>query len=139
MPRNTVYLEAPDRTQDLLSIKWAFRSAGYAIGSTWHEGQLGKSSEAFKDHWNATAMEQLQFCDSLVVMAGNHNSAMPELAMMAGFAFARGLRVIWIGPAARGLSDFRAIQHFNTAEDFRKQLVPRIASEPLPNSERLAA
>jgi hypothetical protein len=37
MPGNTIYLEAPELTQDLLNIKWALRSPGYAIGSTWHE------------------------------------------------------------------------------------------------------
>lgn len=46
MPRNTVYLEAPERTQDLLNIKWALRSAAYAIGSTWHDDNAGAPSVA---------------------------------------------------------------------------------------------
>ena len=133
MPRNTVYLEAPDRTQDLLNVKWALRSAGYSIGSTWHEGLAGTSPSAYKDHWNATGMEQLQFCDSLVVVCGNYGPV-PELAVMAGFALARGLRVIWIGSPVRGLIDFRAVQQFNTAQDFQRQILP-----PIPNSLPLAA
>ena len=138
MPRDTVYLEAPDRTQDLLTIKWALLSAGYAIGSTWHEGQAGTSPLAYADHWNARGMEQLQFCDSLVVVCGKNQEIVPEVAMMAGFALAGGLRVIWIGSRVRGLDDFRAIQKFNTAEDFRRQIQP-LSSESLPSSLPLAA
>lgn len=61
MPRNTVYLEAPDLSQDLLNIKWALRSVGYAIGSTWHEDKAGTSASRYADHWNARGMEQLRF------------------------------------------------------------------------------
>lgn len=68
MPKNTVYLEAPERTQDLLNLKWTLRSAGYTIGSTWHEGEAITSLLPFRDHWNATSVGQLQICDSLVVI-----------------------------------------------------------------------
>jgi hypothetical protein len=53
---STVYLEAPELTQDLLNIKWALRSAGYAIGSSWHERGASKSCSASKDHWTARGL-----------------------------------------------------------------------------------
>jgi hypothetical protein len=139
MPRNTIYLEAPDRTQDLLNIKWALRSAGYDIRSTWHEGEATTSLLVFRDHWNARGLEQLQTCDSLVVICGNGDRSTPELAMMAGFALARGLRVFWVGSPVRGLCDFRAVQQFNTAEDFRKQILQRTYSQSTVAHEPLAA
>jgi hypothetical protein len=139
MPRNTVYLEAASRTQDLLSTKWALRSAGYAIGSTWHESEATAQPLGFTDHWNATTVKQLQICDSLIVLCGTGSGVTPEVAMIAGFALAQGLRVIWIGNAVRGLSDFQAVQQFNTAEDFRKQILQQTHSQPLSVDERLAA
>jgi hypothetical protein len=140
MPGNTVYLEAPSRTQDLLTIKWALRSAGDAIGSTWHEGEASTSFLASNDRWNARHVEQLLTCDSLVVICGNCDPATLELAMMAGIALARGLEVIWIGPVVRGLSEFRAVQQFHTAEDFRRQILKhRHARSMSPTEDRLAA
>ncbi len=133
MPEQTVYLEAPERTQDLLNIKWALRSAGYAIGSSWHD------DEASAPHWNARSVEQLQLCDSLVVICGKPDSSALEVAMMAGFALARGLRVIWIGKPVCGLNDFRPMQQFDTADDFLKQLLIEMQSQPIPEAERLAA
>jgi hypothetical protein len=130
MPRNTVYLEAPERTQDLLTIKWALRSAGYTIGSTWHDGEATLSHLGRGHHWNARALELLQFCDSLIVVAGKSGPAMPELAMMAGFALARGLRVIWVGNAVDLLSDFAAVQHFNDADEFRGAIVDQMYGQP---------
>jgi hypothetical protein len=129
MPGNTVYLEAPDRTQDLLTIKWTLRAAGYAIMSTWHDGGASTSFMSSGDHWNATGVERLQHCDSLIVICGNDERSRPELAMMAGFAIARGVRVIWIGRAVWGLSDFRAVEQFNTVEDFRKQILQQMHSQ----------
>src|ERR1700719_4076533 len=123
MPRNTVYLEAPDRTQDLLSIKWTLRAAGYAIASTWHEGGASTPFLSSGNHWNARDVERLQLCDALVVICGSGGNATPELAMMAAFAIARGVQVIWIGRPVRGLIDSRAVQYFNTAEDFRKEIL----------------
>jgi hypothetical protein len=95
MRGNTVYLEAPERTQNLLNIKWTLRSAGYAIGSTWHEGEGIKSLLTFRDHWNASSVGQLQICDSLVVICESGDKSVPELAIMAGFALARGMTVFW--------------------------------------------
>jgi len=139
MRGNTVYLEAPGRTQDLLNIKWTLRSAGYDIRSTWHEGNAIASLLSFRDHWNASSVEQLQICDSLIVICGEGDSSMPELAMMAGFALARGMRVFWIGSPVKGLSDFRAVQQFNTAKDFEKQIVEQAYSQSIATKAQLAA
>jgi hypothetical protein len=136
MRGNNVYLEAPGRTQELLNIKWTLQSGGFRIGSTWHEGQASTSS---KDHWNAKSVEQLQDCDSLVVICGRNDRATPELAMTAGLALARGLQVIWIGPPVGGLSAFRAVWQFNTAEDYRKQILQQMYSQSASITERLAA
>lgn len=136
---NGIYLEAPGRTQELLNIKWTLRSAGFRIGSTWHESQISTSTLASKDHWNATSLEQLQVCDSLIVICGKGDRAIPELAMMAGLALARGLEVIWIGPPLGALSAFRGVWQFNTAEDYRKQILQQMYSHPASMPERLAA
>jgi hypothetical protein len=138
MPQNTVYLEAPERTQDLLNVKWALRSAGYTVGSAWHDSGATPSNLARANHWNARALEQLQFCDSLIVVSGETGRATPELAMMAGFALARGLRIIWIGDAVDILHDFPTIQHFNDAEGFRRAIVEQMYAQPKV-AERLAA
>ena len=136
MRANNVYLEAPSRTQDLLNIKWALRSAGYCIVSTWHEA---KGPVLIQDHWNATALEQLRNCDLLVVVGATNETIAPELAMMAGFALARGVPVCWIGPAIRALCDFRVVQRFNTAEEFRKQIISRAGHEAASAGYRLVA
>ena len=136
MRASKIYLEAPGRSQDLLNVKWALRSAGYSIGSTWHEI---KAPSAPDDHWNQRSLEQLQFCDSLVVVCASNETVTPELAMMAGFALARGIRVFWIGLPIGALCDFRAVQHFNTAEDFRKQVLSKGDFQPASRPDRLAA
>ena len=59
--------------------------------------------------------------------------------IMAGFALARGIRVIWIGEAVDILRDFpAAVQNFEDAEEFRRALVEQmyVQSKVL---ERLAA
>ena len=87
-----VYLEAADRTQDLLNIKWALRSAGYSIASTWHDADATKGP-ASRYHWNARSLEQLKQCDCLIVICGTCSVVAPELALMAGSALACGIRV----------------------------------------------
>jgi hypothetical protein len=62
------------------------------------------------------------------VICGKRGEATIELAMMAGFALARGLRVIWIGSPLPILNDFSAVEQFNTAEDFRRQILDRMHS-----------
>jgi hypothetical protein len=106
MRGNNIYLEAPDRIQDLLNIKWTLRSAGYDIRSTWHEGNAITTLLAFRDHWNPRTLEHLQNCDALVVICGNGDRSIPELAMMAGFALARGIRVFWVGSPVKSLLRF---------------------------------
>jgi len=139
MRGNDVYLEAPGRTQELLNIKWTLQSGGFRIGSTWHEGQGSTSSLSSKHHWNAKGVEQLQRCDSLVVICGKDDRGIPEMAMMAGLALALGLQVVWIGSPIGGLTAFRAVWQFDTAEDYRKQIVQHRYSQSALTAERLAA
>ena len=127
MSRTTVYLEAPDRTQDLLNIKWALKSAGYIIRSSWHDGTAIPSP---KNHWNSGMFKLLQSCDFLVVIAAKNGHRVPELAIMAGFALARGLDVVWIGDLVGTISDFEAIQHFRDAEQFCRTFVHKMYSQP---------
>ena len=139
MRGNDVYLEATSQTQELLNIKWTLLSAGFRIGSTWHERQGSTSSLSSKDHWSTKGVEQLYACDSLVVICGKDDKAAPDMAMMAGVALARGLQVIWIGPPIRALNAFRAVWQFNTAEDYRKQIIQQMYSQSASTAERLAA
>jgi hypothetical protein len=140
MAKDTVYLEAQKPTQDLLNIKWTLRSAGYSIGSTWHDAEAAAPHLGSEHHWNAKSAEQLQVCDSLVVICEKSNEVEMELATMAGFALARGLRVIWIGPVVRALAAFRAVQQFDSAEEFRTEILRQVYSTSLDSvSERLAA
>src|SRR5689334_240153 len=83
MRGNTIYLEAEDRTQDLLNIKWALRSAGFTVASNWHDRH---SPFDLRDHWNASALERLQNCDCVVILSPRAGGTAPELAMIAGFA-----------------------------------------------------
>ena len=127
MSRNTVYLEAPERTQDLLNIKWALRSAGYIVRSTWHDTAAIPRP---KNHWNPGMFKLLPLCDFLVVIAGKNGHAIPELAMMAGFALARGLQVVWIGDVVEMIGDFGATQHFKDAEQFCRNMVWEMHAQP---------
>jgi hypothetical protein len=52
------------------------------------------------------------------VICGTGGEIPLQLAVLAGFALARGLQVIWIGSPAQILSDFRTVQHFRTIEEF---------------------
>ena len=58
MSKHTVYIEAPKRRQDLLNIKWALFSAGYSIGSSWHDAEAGAQHLGSEHHWNAKSVEQ---------------------------------------------------------------------------------
>jgi hypothetical protein len=139
MSKPMFYLEAPSVTQDLLTVKWSLRAAGYAIGSTWHDTDLNTGLPR-QDHWSTRRVEQLQACEALVVLSGKAEDAARELGLMAGIALARGLRVIWLGPPVPMLSAFRAVELFQTAEDFRKHLVHQQYSPALSlTDESLAA
>lgn len=126
LSKPTFYLEAPGVTQDLLTIKWTLRAAGYAIGSTWHDSETSTRLLPFQDHWSARCAAQLQVCDSLVVICGKQEEATRELALMAGFALARGLRVIWLGSPVPILHGFWAVEQFSTAENFRRHILHQI-------------
>jgi hypothetical protein len=138
MPQNTVYLEASEPTQDLLTIKWTLRSAGYTIASTWHDSPANRSHWGCAHHWMASAIKLLRSCDSLVVVSGKTAPPMPELTMMAAFALDRGLRVIWIGNAIDLLHHFSAVEHFDNAEQFRSAIAARMHAQPAV-AEQLAA
>jgi hypothetical protein len=138
MRGKNVFLEAPVLTQDLLNIKWALRSVGYSIASTWHDAD-GTSWPPFGDHWNANRIEQLQCCDLLVVIGETGGNATPELAMMAGFALARGIRVFWIGTPIGGLSGFDAVRHFDNPDRFHREFVSAAHSKSVLATKQLAA
>jgi hypothetical protein len=137
MREKKAYLEASDRTQSLLNIKWALRSVGYSIGSSWHDADA-ITAPAFKGHWNANGIEQLQCCDLLVVIYGTGGTTTPELGMMAGFALARGIRISWIGTPMAGLSGFHTVTQFDSAERFPRELLSE-HSKSVWTSEQLAA
>src|SRR4051794_33707199 len=73
-----VYLEAPSRTQELLNLKWTLKSAGFTIGSTWHENSGITSALPLSEHWDAKGVEQLRACDLLVVICGKDSKAALE-------------------------------------------------------------
>jgi hypothetical protein len=137
MRANSVYLEAPDRTQDLLNVKWALKSAGLRIGSTWHEVPGSSSGLSSKHRWNVNGVERLRACNLLVIY-GNDDRGIPEMAMMAGLAIAHGLDVVWIGPPLGGLNAFRTVRQFNTVEHYERTLLQRMYSQP-PTVELVAA
>ncbi|MFL6448915.1 MAG: hypothetical protein ACJ746_14690 [Bryobacteraceae bacterium] len=138
MRGNDVFLEAPSRTQELLNIKWTLKAAGFRIGSTWHDDS-GIASTVSKDHWDEKGIEQLQACDSLVVICGSDTAAAASAAMIAGLALARGLQVVWIGPWFGGLNAFSAVRRFNTADDYEREVLRGMYSESASNTEQIAA
>jgi hypothetical protein len=139
-PKATFYLEAPGVTQDLLTLKWTLRAAGYAIGSTWHDSETSTRLLPLQDHWNARCAAQLQVCDALLVLSGKSEEAARELALMAGFALARGLPVIWLGSPLPILSTFRGVQLFPTAEHFRQHILHQrdLPARSFPDERRAA-
>lgn len=123
MSKPTFYLEAPCVTQDLLTIKWSLRAAGYAMGSAWHDSETSTRLLPFQHHGNAQCAAQLQVCDPLVVICGKKEEAARELAMMAGFALTRGLQAICLRSPVPILHDFCAVERFSTAEEFRQHIL----------------
>jgi hypothetical protein len=84
-------------------------------------------------------MERLQACDSLVVVCEASSSFTPELAIMVGFAIARGIPVFWIGSPMKSLEDFSASIQFDTAENFQKRVLSLTHSRLAWENERVAA
>jgi hypothetical protein len=128
MIRKTVYLEAPARTQDLLTAQRALRAAECAIGSTWHdEAATSRVSESEAD-WIAERLEELNKCDALIVLCGGKYNTPLQVPLLAGYALARGLQVIWIGSSARIAGDHRNLVQFDTVEEFSDSLALRRAA-----------
>jgi hypothetical protein len=121
MPR-TVYLEAAARTQDLLTAKWMLRGCGCVIASTWHEESILMSSGP-KSHWAWQRLEEMRACDTLVVVRGPEKQLPLELGFTVGFAAARNLRVIWLGPPIDLPVCSRTIHCFATLDEFQKELI----------------
>jgi hypothetical protein len=115
------FLEAPCRTQELLTLKWLLRSSGYEIGSTWHDA----SPAAFltpQPHWTRARMEEITPFDTLFVLPRDHEEIPAELALAVGFAAARRVEVIWIGMPPEPLYQFRNVHCFSDLEAFEKHL-----------------
>lgn len=126
MPRKTFYLEAPARTQDLLAAHRALRSAGCAIGSTWHD-RLPGPEEPGSD-WIQERLEELKKCDALIVWCGEKQKAPLQVPLLAGYALARAMRVIWIGSSVQITCRDRNVNQFNTIEEFCGSLAVRLAA-----------
>ena len=117
-----VYLEAANRSQDLVTTKWILRGCGYMVKSTWHEeSSLGSSGS--QGHWSWARLEEMKACDTLVVVREPDTELPPELAVLVGFAAARNLRVIWVGLPVDLLGHFTTLHLFATVDDLRKELL----------------
>jgi hypothetical protein len=64
---------------------------------------------------------------------------MQEVALMTGFAIARGMKVFWVGSPIKGLCDFPAVRQFNTVAEFEKHIARQPYSQPIGTGARLAA
>lgn len=120
MKHATVYIDACSRTQNVLSLKWALKGAGFAIGSTWHD-----QSTPFlrpENHWNEFRMAELAQCDELFVMLEGQLENSANLAAMAALALARGMQVTWVGPSLPALDHFHGLRHFVCFDDLTKQM-----------------
>ena len=84
----TVYLEAPARTQDLLTLKWMLRSLGCVVASTWHDEPM-LAATGLRSHWAWPRLDEMKSCDTLVVVRGEEDEIPTELAVIVGFAVAR--------------------------------------------------
>lgn len=118
-----VYLEAPTKTQELLTLKWHLLAAGFRIVSTWHDE--GAASAA---HWNRISLEQLRNCDALVVVS-DHNGRIPaESALLMGLAAGFSLPILCLG---KHESFFDAVPHAHAATDSAD--IVRQLSAPAPH------
>ena len=116
-----VYIDAATRTQDVLSLKWALKGAGYAIGSTWHDQPT--SFLKAETHWNEFRLAELQRCGELFVIFDRSAESAANLAAMAAIALSRNMPVTWIGPKLPVLEYFRPLQQFANLADLIKYLV----------------
>jgi hypothetical protein len=117
-----VFLEAPSRSQELLSLKWLLRSSGYEIASTWHEASATASTTS-QPHCTHTGIEETTPFDTLVVLRRDHEEISAELALAVGFAAACKLEVIWIGVPLEPLRQFPNVNCFPNLGAFQKHLL----------------
>ena len=116
------FLEAPCRSQELITLKWVLRSSRYEIASTWHDASSA-ASVAPQAHWTRARMEEMTPFDTLVVLCRDHEEIPAELGLAVGFAIARSLKVIWIGTPLEPLSQFRNVHCFPSVEAFERNLL----------------
>ncbi len=113
---SSVYLEAPTKSQDLLTLKWVLRANSIAIGSNWHEDA---SSQPAQTHLHPLRLRRMRSCDALVVVQTKGAEFGAELALLIGLALGWELKIIWVGPSVGVLDQFgTAVTRFNTIEDF---------------------
>lgn len=128
MFKKTFYLEAPARTEDLLHTKRVLRAAGCAIGSTWHDEIATSQFSESNSDWIAGRLEELNRCDALIVLCGAKHRTPLQIPLLAGYALARGLQVIWIGSSVRVASDRLNVSQFETVEEFCDSLAVKRAA-----------
>ena len=131
-----VYLEATERSQDLLTVKWTLRSAGYPIASTWHDESLPAPLAARAVSAAQSIAEILPF-GALIIVRERGRAVPMELAFLLGVAATRGVRVMWIGEPDAVLAQVKNVQYFATPEDFRKRIAD--PAEEWPAELTLAA
>jgi hypothetical protein len=127
MTRNTVYLEASARTRDLLTAQRALRAAKCFIGSTWHD-QAAEGSEIAGVDWITGRYQELDRCDALIILCGEKHKTTLQVPLLAGYALARGLRVVWIGSSVRVASNNVNMTQFETVAEFCDTLAVRLAA-----------
>ncbi len=137
--RPVVFLEAPCRSQELLTLKWLLRSSGCEIASTWHDASPAAALTP-QAHWTRARMEEMRPFDTLVVLRRDHEEIPARLGLAVGFAAARRLEVIWIGVPLEPLSEFQNVHSFPTVEAFQKHLLlEKNTRAESPARARLAA
>ena len=132
-----VYLEAAERTQDVLNLKWALLSAGYSIESAWHDATPHAISTT-TSNWGERELAAVKKSHILVVLAAHGQAPTTRMATMLGFARAHNIQICWVGAAVEGIQGLHGIEHFKTADDFRRHLL-RAGSLEDPAALRLAA
>jgi hypothetical protein len=79
------------------------------------------AANGFRNHWNWPRLNEMESCDTLVLLRGEGKEIPPELVVVAGFAAVRNLNVIWIGPPIEPLDHCRNIHFFANLDEFRKK------------------
>jgi len=65
----------------------------------------------------------MKACNALVVIREQGKELSPELAVLAGFAAARNMRVIWVGLPVDLLVQFATVHLFATVDELQKELL----------------